>query len=245
MNTIPAENKPVKKINVKYITRLSLLVALLVVMSFTPLGYLKVGFISVSFLCLPIILGAILLGPLAATILGFAFGISSFIAAFTDPLGMALLGINPFLVFLTLVIPRILMGAGTGLIYKLFNAIKKTKPVSSLITSISASALNSILYTVFLWFTFGKSLMLLSVYPIGTTIFSFIVSLVGFNTLLELIICGVFGFAIGRIAVAVNKRSEAKKAAQASSSAQASGAVVHDAFDIPTLPEKPAEDDSI
>ena len=243
MNTIPAENAPTKKINVKYITRLSLLIALLVVMSFTPLGYLKVGFVAVSFLCLPIILGAILLGPLAATILGFAFGISSFIAAFSDPLGTLLLGINPFLVFLTLVIPRILMGAGTGLIFKLFNAIKKTKSASSLITSISATLLNSILYIVFLWFIFGKALLSLAIYPIGTTIFSFVVSLVGFNTLLELIICGVFGFAVGRIAAAVNKRAEAKKAAQESAAADNAGAVVHDAFDIPTLPEKPAEEE--
>ena len=243
MNTIPAENTPLKKVNVKYIVRLSLLIALIVVMSLTPIGYLKVGFISVSFLCLPVILAAILLGPLAATILGLAFGISSFIAAFSDPVGVFLLGINPFLVFLSLVIPRILMGFGTGLIFKLFDAIRKTKSAAPLITSIASSLLNSILYIIFLWSIFGKSLIAARAYPIGTNILSFAIGLVGFNTLFEVIICGAFGFAVGRIADAVTKRAEAKKAAQDFEFTQSPGAVVHDAFDIPTLPEQTAEDE--
>jgi uncharacterized membrane protein len=239
MNNTSAENVPAKKVNVKYIVRLSFLVALMVLMSFTPVGYLKVGVISVSFLCLPVILGAILLGPLASTILGFVFGISSFIAAFSDPLGAILLGINPFLVFLTLVVPRILMGLGTGLIFRLFRSIKKTKPLSYLITSIAATLLNSILYTVFLWFTFGDTLIELELYQLGTTIITLLIGLIGFNTLLELLVCGVFGFIAGRIVSAVNKRAEKKKAAEQQADSEA---VVHDAFEIPTLPEKTSDD---
>jgi Predicted membrane protein len=242
MNTIPAENTP-KKVNIKYITRLALLVALMVVMSFTPIGYLKVGFISVSFLCLPVILGAILMGPLAATILGLVFGISSFIAAFSDPVGVFLLGINPFLVFLSLVIPRILVGLGTGTIFKLFNAIRKTKAVAPIVTSIASSLLNSILYIIFLWSIFGNALIAAKAYPIGSNILTFAIGLIGFNTLFEVIICGTFGFAVGRIAAAVTKRAEAKKAAQETEFVQNSGAVVHDAFDIPILPDIPAEEE--
>ena len=58
--------------------QLAILLAILLVMAFTPLGYMKIGPLSVSFLTLPVAIGAVILGPRAALILGAAFGLTSF-----------------------------------------------------------------------------------------------------------------------------------------------------------------------
>ena len=43
--------------------QLAILLAILLVMAFTPLGYMKIGPLSVSFLTLPVAIGAVILGP--------------------------------------------------------------------------------------------------------------------------------------------------------------------------------------
>ena len=52
----------------------SMLVAVEVVMSLTPLGFLNLGFLSASLLTIPVAVGAVLLGPLSSTLLGLVFG---------------------------------------------------------------------------------------------------------------------------------------------------------------------------
>ena len=41
----------------------AVLAALVLLMSFTPLGYLKVGFVSITFLTIPVAIGAMVVGP--------------------------------------------------------------------------------------------------------------------------------------------------------------------------------------
>ena len=65
--------------------------ALIIVMSFTPLGYLRVGFVSISFMTIPVALGAVLLGPAYGAYFGLLFGITSFIQCFTGDLFGAML----------------------------------------------------------------------------------------------------------------------------------------------------------
>lgn len=193
-----------KKANVKYLVRLAFLIALLVVLSFTPIGYLKIGPIAISFLCIPIILGAVLLGPLASTILGLVFGISSFIIAFSDPIGTALLAVNSFAVALSLIVPRVLMGLFTGLIFKAFYSIKKTRAASHIIASAAASLLNTVLYTAFIWLLFSDYFQ-----SIGfASLWLFISTVIGFNGFVELLACGVIGLIVGRIALSVERRAE-------------------------------------
>lgn len=59
--------------------QLALLIALLAVLTFTPLGYLVVPPVSITFLHIPVIIGAILLGPKSGALLGFAFGITAMV----------------------------------------------------------------------------------------------------------------------------------------------------------------------
>lgn len=47
------------------LVQLALLVAVELVMTYTPLGYLHVGPLSITFLMIPVVLGSILAGPSA------------------------------------------------------------------------------------------------------------------------------------------------------------------------------------
>ena len=54
-----------KQKNAHRLVQLALLVAVELVMTYTPLGYLHVGPLSITFLMIPVVLGAILIGPTA------------------------------------------------------------------------------------------------------------------------------------------------------------------------------------
>lgn len=106
-------------VKIRKMVILAMLTAVILIMTFTPLGYLKLPFVEISFLMLPVALGAILLGPVSGAILGAVFGVTSFIQCFgASALGVMLLSINPFLTFLVCVPTRILAGWLTGLIFQ-------------------------------------------------------------------------------------------------------------------------------
>ena len=74
---------------------MAILIAIILVMAFTPLGYLKTAGIEITFIQVPVIVGAILMGPAAGAILGGVFGFTSFIQCFgLSAFGAALLEIN-------------------------------------------------------------------------------------------------------------------------------------------------------
>ena len=64
------------------LVQLALLVAVELVMTYTPLGYLHVGPLSITFLMVPVVLGSILAGPSAGALLGGVFGLTSFAQCF-------------------------------------------------------------------------------------------------------------------------------------------------------------------
>ncbi|MEG2699316.1 MAG: ECF transporter S component [Ruthenibacterium sp.] len=101
------------------LTQLAFLVALELLMTYTPLGYLSVPGLTITFLMVPVTLGAMLLGPLAGAVLGGVFGLTSFAQCFgASPFGAALLGIHPALAFITCVVPRVLAGLLTALVFR-------------------------------------------------------------------------------------------------------------------------------
>ena len=74
---------------------MAILIAIILVMAFTPLGYLKTAGLEITFIQVPVIVGAILMGPTAGAILGGVFGLTSFIQCFgLSAFGAALLEIN-------------------------------------------------------------------------------------------------------------------------------------------------------
>ena len=60
-----------------FMVKLALMVAIIFVMAFSPLGYLRTPGLTITFLTVPVAVGAIILGPTAGAICGGAFGLTS------------------------------------------------------------------------------------------------------------------------------------------------------------------------
>ena len=113
--------------NIRWLTQLALLVAVLLVMNYTPLGYLQVGPLSMSLLTIPVAIGAMTLGPVAGAILGGVFGTTSFVSALRTPsvMSAAMLQASPVGTFITCFVARVLVGLCAGWVYI---GIKKLLP---------------------------------------------------------------------------------------------------------------------
>ena len=116
--------------NVRWLTQLALLAAILLVMNYTPLGYLQLVPLSASLLTVPVAIGAMTMGPLAGAILGGIFGATSFIQMVEgkSAMGAALFSVNPFGAFVVSFVARVLEGLCAALI---FNALRTMSPAST------------------------------------------------------------------------------------------------------------------
>ena len=178
----------------RYLVELALMVTIIFVMAFTPLGYFQTMGLSITFLTVPVAVGAIILGPKGGAICGLAFGITSFIQCFgMSAFGTLLLGVNPVFTFLVCVPTRILDGWLTGLIYK---GLKKTKiPSAGSVTlaSLCCPLLNTTFFMGTLVTLFAGTMR----EQFGMTkVIPFIAAFVGVNGVVEAIVCFVIGTAV-------------------------------------------------
>ncbi len=134
------------------LTQLSLLAAIEVLLSFTPLGFIPLPAISITTLHIPVIIGAIILGPKDGGILGFVMGVCSLLRATFAPSGVTAILISPFtsgapvLSIIMVFVPRILIGVAAGYTYI---ALKKRHTATALSVGIAAAAgtlTNSVLF---------------------------------------------------------------------------------------------------
>lgn len=146
-----------RKIN--RMVRLGVLVSIIFLLAFTPLGYLVIGPIAATTIQMPVIIGAVLMGPTAGAILGGFFGLSAVVKVLTMPgadlFATTILQFNPFLYIVIAMAPRILMGwlAGfLGMGLKSIPALSGNKCVISYgITGFVGSMMNTVFYLGSLW----------------------------------------------------------------------------------------------
>ncbi len=192
-NTIQSTNKRSK---IKKIALYGILSAIIIIMSFTPLGFLKVGTFSITFLPIPVAVGAALLGPVGGLYLGSLFGLMSFIQCFgLDPQGVILLEINPIFTFILCVVTRALMGLCCGLIFKFLSKIDRTKVVSFIVSSFSAAFLNTVFFLFTFTVLFGDGEI---TERFGASISTILLTVVSVNGIIEVIVCTAVGFAISK-----------------------------------------------
>lgn len=181
--------------------RLAILIAILLLMAFTPLGYIRFGGLEITFLTVPVIIGAIILGPVEGAILGGVFGLTSFFQCFgMSPFGAALLAVNPFFTFLVCFVPRALMGLCCGLIFKGLAAIDKTKLVSFGVASLSGALLNTVFFMSSLVLCFYNTEYIQSIVTAlgAANPFHFILLFVGLQGLVEAVVCFLVGTAVSK-----------------------------------------------
>ena len=201
-----------KTMNMASILKLTLtavFLAIIVVMSFTPLGYLKFGTIEISLLAIPVAAGAALLGVGGGALLGLAFGVTSLIQCFgMSAFGTALMGISPVLTTILCIVPRILVGIASALVYKVLKSKNVQVNISSLASFLTAAVVNTILFVGLFILMFGNTEFYagLETTFATTNVIAFFAAFVGVNGLVEAVASGVVGGALGGVIVRIEKQ---------------------------------------
>lgn len=185
--------KSSKKVNVKFMTELALIVAIIIIMAFTPLGYIPTPVIKLTLITIPVAVGAIILGPAGGAVCGLAFGLTSFYTALTAPSAMvgAFMMVNPFFVAILCIVPRTLEGFLCAVIFK---GLKKgmKNPLKYYIAGVSCPLLNTILFMgtlVLLFYNCDYVVAMKESLGVSNP-FAFIIAVVGVQALIEAGVCG-------------------------------------------------------
>lgn len=142
------------------LVQFSILLAIEAVVCLTPLGSLPaIGPIVMTLAAIPVIITAIILGTGWGALMGFFFGLFSFIVWTFMPPGPAAFVFTPFYSvgdvsgnlwsLVICFVPRILVGIVTGLFYKLFKWVLKDKQAKDFITFGVSGFMGSMANTVF------------------------------------------------------------------------------------------------
>lgn len=189
-----------KRYSVSYLTQLALLVAIEVVMKTIGLGSVPVGPLYMSFLTVPIAVGAIIMGPMAGMILGGVFGFVSFMDAIKGASIMTsnLLAVSPVHTFMLCFGMRVLMGLCVGWVYQGMTKLCRNRMVNCFVTSLSAPLLNTLLFMGYIVLAFYQTEYVQGLVAANGAAnpIMFIVLLVGFQGVVEAIVCSATGTAV-------------------------------------------------
>ena len=186
---------------VKRMTTLALLIAVILVMSFTPLGYLQIGPLSMSLLTIPVAIGAVVMGPVDGLILGIVFGCTSLFNAMSgsSAMGSAMFSISPFGCFMVCVVARALMGLCAGLVYQGISNLNQSKDkLNAAISGLAAAFFNTLFFMGSLCiFFYGSDYVqgLVSALGVNNPLM-FVVVLVGFQGIAEMFLCCIVTAAV-------------------------------------------------
>lgn len=183
------------------LTILGLMVGILLLLPYTPLGYLNIGPLAITFNMIPVAICAITLGPIGGLIAGSVFGITSFCQCFgglgigVSPMGAILFGINPFLAFIQRFVPRALVGFLLGYIFRWSKKIKGISFATS-VTGFFAAFLNTVFFMIALLALYGNTEYVRGLIG-GQNIIVFACAFVGVNAVVEMIASTIVTGAVG------------------------------------------------
>ncbi len=193
---------------------ISVLVALLILMTVTGIGYIPVGPFKLTLLTLPVAIGAAVCGVKAGLVLGTVFGLTSFATGLfgIDALGALLISLGwkqALLLFVTCVVPRIACGLLPALLHKWLKS--KNQTVADAVSCSAVALINTALFLGFFWVCFLSDLkndpQVVNLF--GGAIESFgalFAVFAGWNALIEVFINLVLGTAICKALQPVARR---------------------------------------
>lgn len=191
-----------KQMDVRALTILALMTALLIIFSFTPIGSIPVGPLVITLNIIPVAIAAIALGPKGGLAMGCVFGLLSFLQCFgvgvPSGMGAMLVSISPFLAFIQRFVPRALDGLLVGAIFSLCKKTIGPRP-SCFVAGFCSAFLNTLFFMSALVLLFGHTEYVQGLMN-GRSVLAFIVAFVGVNAVVEMIsstvIAGLVGTAL-------------------------------------------------
>lgn len=212
------ETKVDRKAKTLSLVQVSLFASLIIIMAFTPfLGYIPLGFTRATIIHIPVILGAIMLGPRKGALLGFIFGMTSFINNTMNPtvtsfvftpfynLGEMRGGIGSIIICF---LPRILVGVFPFFVYKFCNwMLQKKQNGSNYALAIAGlfGSLTNTLLVMNLIFVFFKDSYAAANGIATESVYAFILSIIGMNGVPEAIVAAVLVSFVGRVLLKVRR----------------------------------------
>lgn len=200
MNTVKM-NGTKERMSTKELTTTAMMIAIVVLMSVTPLGYLRTAGIEVSLLSIPVAIGAMVLGPKVGLILGLTFGLTSFYQCFgMSPFATTLFAVSPLYSFIGRVPTRMLMGWLVGVIFEKVYKASHGKSYAFFVGGFMAAFLNTVFFMSALILCFWNTEFVQGLNQgLGTTNpFAFVVAFVGINGLLEMPASCIVGGVVAR-----------------------------------------------
>ena len=190
-----------KSFDTRRMVTLAMLSAILLMMSFTPLGYLNIGPLAISLNMIPVGIAAMALGPTGGAFLGAVFGITSFLQCMgiggTSAMGVILFEISPVLAFIQRFLPRLLAGLLSGFVYLGMKKLTNST-VAGFVTGFCAALLNTVLFMLALIVCFGQTDYVQSLMA-GRNVIVFICAFVGINALVEMLASTAVVGLVGRV----------------------------------------------
>lgn len=200
--------------NTKSLALMGVLLAIEIILNFTPLGLIPLGFMNATTLHIPVIIGAIFLGPIGGGILGAAFGVLSIITNTIRP-NVTSFVFSPFITisntsgnFTSLIIalvPRILIGVVAYYVYKVVSEKCKNKIIAYLLAAIAGSLTNTILVMGGIYMFFGQSYAAAKGLAFEA-LFGIILGIVGINGVPEAIVAAIVVSTICKVLSQVYKK---------------------------------------
>lgn len=188
-----------KHASIRNFVTIALLTAILLLMSWTPLGYLNIGPLAISFNVIPVAIAAVALGPWGGAAVGAVFGLTSFLQCIgvggSSAMGAILFNINPFLAFVQRFVPRVLDGLIIGLVHRFLKKHANTA-VACGVTGLLSALLNTVFFMAALILLFGNTEYMQGLIG-GRNIIAFVCAFVGINAVAEMTASTVITGAVG------------------------------------------------
>jgi len=124
----------------------AMLAALTFVLGMTPIGLIPIPPANVTIMHIPVIIGALVCGKWTGVFLGFVFGLTSTIRAFTAPSALVspLMGVSPILVIIMSMFSRLMIPLVAVLVHDLI--AKKSSKIALPAAAACGTLTNTILY---------------------------------------------------------------------------------------------------
>lgn len=148
-----------KKFNARTIAEYAIFIAIILVMKLTGLSSIPVGPLNMTLTMVPISIGAMLLGPLAGAVLGMFYGFTSLYDAVSGASVMTgiFFQISPVNTVILCVVMRILVGAATGWLFKLFRKLDGKRTWCYFAGGLAAPLINTLLFMGYIVLVFYRT----------------------------------------------------------------------------------------